>query len=201
MNLLYIYIKRLIDIILSGLGIILLSPIFLIIALLIKIDSQGNVFFKQKRVGKNKTHFNILKFRTMKSETPSDMPTHLLGNATSHITNIGNFLRKSSLDELPQLINIFKGDMSIVGPRPALWNQYDLLTERDKFNANDVYPGLTGLAQISGRDELSIYIKAELDGDYVLNMGFWMDIKCILGTVRSVLKRDGIVEGDSKDRK
>jgi len=200
-NLLYIYIKRLIDIILSGLGIILLSPIFLIIALLIKIDSQGNVFFKQKRVGKNKTHFNILKFRTMKSETPSDMPTHLLGNATSHITNIGNFLRKSSLDELPQLINIFKGDMSIVGPRPALWNQYDLLTERDKFNANDVYPGLTGLAQISGRDELSIYIKAELDGDYVLNMGFWMDIKCILGTVRSVLKRDGIVEGDSKDRK
>lgn len=191
----YSYIKRLIDILLSGLGIIVLSPIFLMIALLIKTDSKGNVFFKQKRVGINKSHFNILKFRTMKSETPSDMPTHLLGNATSHITKIGSFLRKSSLDELPQLINIFKGDMSIVGPRPALWNQYDLIKERDKYNANNVYPGLTGLAQVSGRDELSIVLKAKIDGEYVQKINLVLDIWIFIKTVVGVLKSDGIKEG------
>lgn len=196
MNYLYKYNKRTIDILLSGLGIVVLSPIFLLIALLIKTDSKGTVFFKQKRVGKNKSHFYILKFRTMKIETPSDTPTHLLGDATSHITQIGRFLRKSSLDELPQLINIFKGDMSIVGPRPALWNQYDLIDEREKYNANEVHPGLTGLAQISGRDELPISLKAKLDGEYVLKKSLYLDLVIFTKTIFSVLKSDGVKEGN-----
>lgn len=176
-------------------GLIVLSPIFLVVSLLIKLDSKGNVLFKQKRVGIHKTHFYILKFRTMRSDTPAEMPTHLLGDAKSHITKIGAFLRKSSLDELPQLINIFTGDMSIIGPRPALWNQYDLIDERDKYNANDVYPGLTGLAQISGRDELPIDVKAKIDGDYVRNRSLLLDLKIFIYTVFSVLKSDGIKEG------
>lgn len=188
-------VKRLLDIILSGLGLIILGPVFLLIALLIKMDSQGTVFFKQKRVGINKTHFNILKFRTMKSETPNDTPTHLLEDAKSHITRVGLILRKSSLDELPQLINIFKGDMSIVGPRPALWNQYDLIRERDKYSANTILPGLTGLAQIRGRDELPIELKAKIDGDYVQKQSLSMDIKIFVNTIFSVLKSHGIKEG------
>jgi len=192
---LYICIKRLIDIIFSGLGIIVLSPLFLIIALLIKIDSKGNIFFKQKRIGIYKSHFYILKFRTMRIDTPNDMPTHMLGNARSHITKIGLFLRKSSLDELPQLINIFKGDMSIVGPRPALWNQYDLIIERDKYKANEVLPGLTGLAQISGRDELPIISKAKIDGEYVKKKSLILDVQIFIKTVFSVLKSDGVKEG------
>ena len=191
----YICIKRLIDIIFSGLGIIVLSPLFLIIALLIKIDSKGNIFFKQKRIGIYKSHFYILKFRTMRIDTPNDMPTHMLGNARSHITKIGLFLRKSSLDELPQLINIFKGDMSIVGPRPALWNQYDLIIERDKYKANEVLPGLTGLAQISGRDELPIISKAKIDGEYVKKKSLILDVQIFIKTVFSVLKSDGVKEG------
>lgn len=191
----YIKIKRLIDFVLSLVGLIVLSPIFLILALWIKFDSPGPIFFKQKRVGILKTHFNILKFRTMRSDTPADMPTHLLGDADSYITKSGHFLRKTSLDELPQLINILKGEMAIIGPRPALWNQYDLIKERDKYRANDILPGLTGWAQINGRDELPISIKAKLDGDYVEQMGLAMDIKCFVGTLVSVFKADGVVEG------
>lgn len=148
-----------------------------------------------KRVGINKTYFNILKFRTMKIDTPKDMPTHLLKDPQQYITKVGGFLRKTSLDELPQIINILKGDMAIVGPRPALWNQYDLIEERDKYGANDILPGLTGWAQINGRDELPIAVKARLDGEYVKRMGFLMDVRCILGTVISVVKQEGIVEG------
>lgn len=162
---------------------------------MIKLDSKGPVFFKQKRVGIHKKHFYILKFRTMRIDTPQDTPTHLLQNPEKYITRVGKFLRKSSLDELPQIINILKGEMSIIGPRPALWNQYDLIAERDKYGANDVLPGLTGWAQINGRDELPIEVKARFDGEYVQNMGLWMDIKCFFGTIISVIKRDGIVEG------
>jgi len=179
----------------SIIGAIVLSPIFIILIIAIKLDSPGPILFKQKRVGKGKTHFNILKFRTMRIDTPKDMPTHMLSNPEQYITKVGKFLRKTSLDELPQIFNIIKGDMSIIGPRPALWNQYDLLEERDKYGANDVMPGLTGLAQISGRDELEIPLKAKLDGDYVKQMGFAMDVKCFFGTIISVLKSDGIVEG------
>lgn len=192
---LYISIKSIIDFALSLLGLIILSPVFLVLMLAIKLDSPGPILFKQKRVGIHKTHFNILKFRTMKIDTPKDMPTHMLENPEQYITKVGKFLRKTSLDELPQIINILKGDMSIIGPRPALWNQYDLLEERDKYGANDVKPGLTGLAQISGRDELEIPIKAKLDGDYVQQMSFGMDVKCFVGTIFSVLKSDGVVEG------
>lgn len=188
-------IKRLIDVVLSALGLVILSPFFLILAIWIKLDSKGPVFFKQKRVGKNKKHFNILKFRTMRTDAPHDMPTHLLSNPEAFITRSGHFLRKTSLDELPQIWNIFVGQMSIIGPRPALWNQYDLIAERDKFGANDVSPGLTGWAQINGRDELEIDVKAKLDGEYVQKMGFGMDIKCFFGTILSVLKSDGVVEG------
>lgn len=191
----YLRMKRLIDIMLSLLGMVLLSPIILLLIIAIKVDSRGPVLFKQKRVGIGKKHFNILKFRTMKIDTPKDTPTHLLGNADQYITRVGKFLRKTSLDELPQIWNIFIGDMSIIGPRPALWNQYDLIEERDKYCANDILPGLTGWAQINGRDELPIDVKASLDGEYINNIGFWMDIKCFLGTIISVLKRDGIVEG------
>lgn len=187
--------KRLLDFLLSLLGLFLLSWLFVILIIWIKLDSRGPVLFKQKRVGKNKTHFNILKFRTMRIDTPKDTPTHLLENPEQWITGAGKFLRKTSLDELPQIFNILKGDMAIVGPRPALWNQYDLIEERDKYGANDILPGLTGWAQINGRDELEIPVKAALDGEYVKKLGFAMDIKCIFGTVRSVAKQDGVVEG------
>ncbi len=191
----YMKIKRLIDIVLSLIGLIILSPIFLIIILGIKLESKGPVLFKQKRVGINKTHFNILKFRTMRIDTPKDTPTHLLENPEQYITKMGKFLRKTSLDELPQIWNIFIGQMSIIGPRPALWNQYDLIAERDKYGANDVPPGLTGWAQINGRDELAIEVKAKLDGEYVEEIGFCMDVKCFFGTIVSVAKSDGVVEG------
>ncbi|KKE79853.1 sugar transferase [Bacilli bacterium] len=191
----YLKIKRLIDIIFSLIGLIVLSPIFLILIIAIKIDSRGPILFRQKRVGINKKHFNILKFRTMRIDTPKDTPTHLLENPDQYITKIGKFLRKTSLDELPQIWNIFVGQMSIIGPRPALWNQYDLIEERDKYNANDVPPGLTGWAQINGRDELPIEVKAKLDGEYVGKISFWMDVKCFFGTIVSVVKSDGVVEG------
>ena len=191
----YAKIKRMIDFVMALVGLIVLSPIFLILMLAIKLDSPGPILFKQKRVGLHKTHFDILKFRTMKIDTPKDMPTHMLSNPEQYITKVGKFLRKTSLDELPQIINILKGDMSIIGPRPALWNQYDLLEERDKYGANDVVPGLTGWAQINGRDELEIPIKAKLDGEYVEKMSFVFDVKCFFGTILSVLKSDGVVEG------
>ena len=187
--------KRVLDFILSLVGLILLLPVLLIIALIIKLTSPGPVFFKQKRVGKNKTYFNILKFRTMRTDTPKDTPTHLLANPDQYITSIGKVLRKTSLDELPQIINILKGDMSIIGPRPALWNQYDLIEERDRYGANDILPGLTGWAQINGRDELEIDVKARLDGEYVERMSFLFDCKCFFGTITSVLKHEGVVEG------
>lgn len=191
----YQKIKRLIDFILSLLGLIILSPVFLVLIAAIKLDSPGPVLFKQKRVGIHKTHFRILKFRTMRIDTPKDMPTHLLKNPEQYITKTGKFLRKTSLDELPQIVNILKGDMAIVGPRPALWNQYDLIAERDKYGANDVRPGLTGWAQINGRDELEIPVKAKLDGEYVEKMGPAMDLRCFFGTFVSVLRGDGVVEG------
>lgn len=187
--------KRGIDFLLSLVGIIVLSPILLILCLAIKIDSKGPVIFKQKRVGKNKTHFYIYKFRTMKVDTPKETPTHLLSNPDFFITRVGKFLRKTSLDELPQLFNILKGDMAVIGPRPALWNQYDLIEERDKYYANDIRPGLTGLAQISGRDELEIEYKARLDGQYTSNITPLMDLKCFFETIISVFKSDGVVEG------
>ena len=187
--------KRLIDLILSLIGLIILSPIFIVIAILIKLDSKGPVFFKQKRVGINKSYFNIYKFRTMYTDTPKDMPTHMLNNPEAFITKIGKFLRKTSLDELPQLINIIKGEMAIIGPRPALYNQDDLIELRDKYKANDIRPGLTGWAQIHGRDELEIDVKAKLDGYYVEHLSFILDIKCFFLTVASVLKHEGVVEG------
>ncbi len=189
------YIKRIIDVILSFFGLVFLSWLFLILMIAIKLDSKGPVFFKQKRIGYKKKEFYILKFRTMRTDTPKDMPTHLLQNPDFYITKVGKFLRKTSLDELPQIINILVGDMSIIGPRPALWNQYDLIAERDRYGANDVVPGLTGWAQINGRDELEIPVKAALDGEYVEKLSFSFDVKCFFGTITSVLKRDGVVEG------
>lgn len=194
-NVSYMKVKRGIDFVLASVGMIVLSPIFLILIIAIKIDSRGPVFFKQKRVGINKSYFNILKFRTMKIDTPKDMPTHMLSNPEQYITRMGKFLRKTSLDELPQIINILKGEMSIIGPRPALWNQYDLLEERDKYGANDVMPGLTGWAQVHGRDELEIPVKAKLDGFYVKHMSFRMDVICFVRTIFSVLRSEGVVEG------
>ncbi len=191
----YLALKRLIDIVLSLLGLIILSPIFLMLITVIKLDSQGPVLFKQKRVGFHKENFYILKFRTMRIDTPKDTPTHLLEDPDQWITKVGKFLRKTSLDELPQIWNIFMGQMSIVGPRPALWNQYDLIEERDKYGANDVLPGLTGWAQINGRDELPIAVKAKLDGEYVERIGLKMDMKCFLQTILSVITKDGVVEG------
>lgn len=194
------FFKRTFDIVFSFLGIIILSPVFAVIALAIKLDNPGPVFFKQKRVGINKTYFLLYKFRSMKTDTP-DIPTHLLENPEQYISKVGKILRKTSLDELPQMWNILKGDMSIIGPRPALWNQDDLIAEREKYGANDIRPGLTGWAQINGRDELEIPVKARLDGEYAgqLNSGgfkaFAMDIKCFVGTIFSVLKSDGVVEG------
>lgn len=193
-------IKRFFDIILSLLGMIILSPLFLCVALAIKIDDGGPVFFKQKRVGAKKSYFWLFKFRSMKTSTP-DIPTHLLNDPEQYISRVGGFIRRTSIDELPQLWNIFRGDMSIIGPRPALWNQDDLIAERDKFGANDVRPGLTGWAQINGRDELEIPVKAKLDGEYIAALssggfkGFAMDVKCFFGTIFSVLKSDGVVEG------
>ncbi|GKU77029.1 sugar transferase [Paenibacillus sp. L3-i20] len=192
---LYSYLKFVADILFSFLALVILSPVFVIISILIKVDSKGPVLFKQKRVGKNKKHFYILKFRTMRTDAPKDMPTHMLLDPTLFITKLGQFLRKSSLDELPQIINILKGEMSIIGPRPALWNQYDLIAERDIYGANDILPGLTGWAQINGRDELPIEVKAKLDGDYVKNLGVKLDVKCFFGTIFSVTKGNGVVEG------
>lgn len=189
------FLKRVLDIVLSMLGILVLSVPMLILVLVIKIDSPGPVLFKQKRVGIHKTHFNILKFRTMRIDTPRNIPTHMLENPEQWITKVGAFLRKTSLDELPQIFNILLGQMSIIGPRPALWNQYDLIEERDKYGANDVLPGLTGWAQINGRDELEIPVKARFDGEYVEKMSFLFDCKCFFGTITSVLHSDGVVEG------
>ena len=191
----YHYIKRGIDIILSGMAIVILSPLLLFLCIAIKLDTPGPILFKQKRVGIHRSFFQIYKFRTMRIDTPKDVPTHMLENPEQYITKVGKFLRKTSLDELPQIFNIFKGEMSIVGPRPALWNQDDLVAEREKYGANDVTPGLTGWAQINGRDELEIPDKARLDGEYVKHLGLWMDLKCFLGTIGSVLMHDGVVEG------
>ena len=191
----YINIKRKIDFFIAALALLVLWPILIGLTLAIKLDSKGPVFFKQKRVGIHKKHFKILKFRTMRIDTPKDCPTHLLDNPEQYITKVGKFLRKTSLDELPQIFNILNGDMSMIGPRPALWNQYDLIEERDKYGANDILPGLTGWAQINGRDELPIDVKARLDGVYVKKMSFLFDCRCFIGTIFSVLRHDGVVEG------
>ena len=188
-------IKRIIDLFLSITGLVVLSPVLVLLAIAIKLDSSGPVLFKQKRVGIHKTHFNIYKFRTMRTDTPKDTPTHLLANPDKYITKAGRLLRKASLDELPQIINILLGQMAIIGPRPALWNQYDLIEERDKYGANDIRPGLTGWAQINGRDELPIEVKAKYDGEYVRRMSFLFDLKCLVGTILVVIKRYGVVEG------
>ncbi|BAL20992.1 capsular biosynthesis protein [Bacillus cereus] len=193
-----LYLKRIIDFTIALIGLIILSPIILILILCIKVDSKGPVLFKQRRIGKGKKEFYILKFRTMRIDTPKDTPTHLLENPEMYITKLGKFLRKTSLDELPQILNIIKGEMSIVGPRPALWNQYDLIKERDKYGANDIIPGLTGWAQINGRDELPIDVKAGLDGEYAQKISFLLDIKIFLKTVISVAKSDGVKEGARK---
>lgn len=191
----YLKVKRVVDFLLSFLGMVVLSPIFLLLVIAIKLDSKGPILFKQKRIGIHKSHFYILKFRTMKIDAPKDTPTHLLEDPEQYITRVGKLLRKTSLDELPQIWNIFVGEMSIIGPRPALWNQYDLIAERDKYNANDIKPGLTGWAQINGRDEVPIDIKSKYDGEYVERMGFLMDVKCFFGTILSVSKSDGVLEG------
>ena len=189
------FLKRLFDLVLSGIGIIVLVPFWLLLFIAIKIDSKGPIFFKQKRIGIHKKIFYIIKFRTMRIDTPHDVPTHMLENPEQYIAKVGHFLRKTSLDELPQIFNIFVGHMSIIGPRPALYNQDDLVAERDKYGANDVKPGLTGWAQINGRDELEIEVKAALDGEYVKRQSFWFDLKCFFGTIFSVLRHDGVVEG------
>ncbi len=191
----YQYVKRGIDLILSLVGCVVTAPLFVVLIIWIKLDSKGPILFKQKRVGKGKEHFMIWKFRTMRTDTPKDCPTHLLEDPDQYITKAGKFLRKTSLDELPQIYNILFGKMSIVGPRPALWNQFDLIEERDKYGANDVMPGLTGWSQINGRDELPIDVKARLDGEYVEKMGFLFDCKCFFKTFTSVLKHEGVVEG------
>jgi len=187
--------KRLFDIAASIIGALVLAPAFIFLVFGIKFSSPGPVFFRQKRIGRNKKLFNMLKFRTMYNDAPRDIPTHLLQNPYVYITPLGRFLRKTSLDELPQLFHILKGDMSLVGPRPALWNQDDLVAERDKYGANDVRPGLTGLAQINGRDELPIVEKAAYDGEYVEKMGLLLDLKIIFLTVFSVTRGEGVKEG------
>lgn len=194
----YLFIKRLIDFVVALIMILGLSPVFLILFITIKLDSPGPIFFKQKRVGNHKQHFNILKYRTMRIDTPKDMPTHLLENPDQYITKVGKFLRKSSFDEMPQLFNILSGKMSFVGPRPALWNQFDLIDERDKYGANDVPVGLTGWAQINGRDELPIDVKARLDGEYVQKRGLLFDAKCVFKTFFAVFSADGVKEGGVK---
>jgi len=196
----YIHVKRILGLLLSLFALVVLSPLLLILSAIIRLTSPGPVFFRQRRVGIGKTHFMIYKFRTMRIDAPKDQPTHLLKDPNAYITPVGRFLRRSSLDELPQLINIIKGEMAVVGPRPALWNQFDLIAERDKYGANDVRPGLTGWAQINGRDELPIDVKARLDGEYVKRMSFGFDVRCILGTVMKVLRSEGVVEGAQDDR-
>ena len=198
---LYATVKRGLDALLALLALVVLSPLLLILAAAVKLTSPGPVFFRQKRVGKGKTHFMIFKFRTMRTDAPKDAPTHLLKNPEAFITPIGRFLRAYSLDELPQLMNILKGEMAVVGPRPALWNQFDLIAERDRYGANDVRPGLTGWAQINGRDELPIPVKARLDGEYVRRMSFLFDARCVLGTVFSVLRHEGVVEGMQEEKR
>lgn len=193
--------KRIIDLVIALIGLICLSPVFIVLCVWIKMDSRGPILFKQKRIGIHKSYFYIYKFRTMYIDTPKDMPTHMLKNPNQCITKAGKFLRKTSLDELPQILNILKGEMAIIGPRPALWNQDDLIAERDKYEANDVRPGLTGWAQINGRDELEIDEKAKLDGDYVKNLSFWFDVRCFFLTILSVLKSDGVVEGGTGELK
>lgn len=196
----YIHVKRLLDLLLSLVALVLLSPLLLILSAVIRLTSPGPVFFRQRRVGIGKSHFMIYKFRTMRIDAPKDQPTHLLKDPSAYITPVGRFLRRSSLDELPQLLNIIKGEMALVGPRPALWNQFDLIAERDKYGANGVRPGLTGWAQINGRDELPIDVKARLDGEYVKRMSFGFDLRCIVGTVVKVLRSEGVVEGMQDDR-
>ncbi len=193
-----LFVKRLIDVVLSFMGIVVLSVPMIVLALVVKLDSPGKVFFRQQRVGKNKKPFYMLKYRSMYSETPKNMPTHLLSNADSYITKSGKLLRKYSLDELPQMFNILSGSMSIIGPRPALFNQEDLLAERDKYGANDIKPGLTGWAQINGRDELPIDIKAGLDGEYTEKMSFMFDCKCFFGTIFKVIRHEGVKEGKAE---
>ena len=192
----YNILKRILDVIVSMLAILLLTPFFAIVAITIKIESKGPVLFKQERIGKGKKHFKIYKFRTMRTDTPKDTPTHMLKNPDIYITKSGRFFRKTSIDELPQLFNILKGDMSIIGPRPALWNQNDLIKERDKYNANDIRPGLTGWAQVNGRDELEIPVKDRYDGEYVEKISFLFDAKIFFKTIIKVFKHDGIVEGN-----
>ncbi len=189
------FIKRMIDIILSGIGIIVAAIPMLVIAVMIKADSPGPVFFKQRRIGIHKSYFNIIKFRSMPVTAPKDTPTHELANAASLLSHFQENIRKYSIDEIPQLFNIFVGDMSFVGPRPALWNQYDLIEERDKYGANDIKPGLTGWAQINGRDELPIDVKASFDGEYVRKLSFAFDVKCFVGTFFAVASADGVSEG------
>lgn len=193
------YGKRLLDLTASGLGILFLSPVLLILAAVIKLDSPGPVLFRQERIGIHKSHFHILKFRTMRTDTPKDCPTHQLRDPQRWITRAGRFLRKTSLDELPQLFNIFCGKMSVIGPRPALWNQQDLIAERDRYGANDVLPGLTGWAQINGRDELAVDEKARFDGEYVQKMSFCFDAKCFFRTIVSVAKCRGVLEGSTEE--
>ena len=192
--------KRALDLVCSGLAIVCLSPVLAVIALWVKASSPGPVLFTQKRVGRGKTFFRIYKFRTMRIDPPHDMPTHLLENPDAFITSAGRFLRRTSLDELPQIFNIFLGQMSVVGPRPALWNQDDLVAERDKYGANDCVPGLTGYAQVHGRDELPIPVKAELDGYYAKNLSFGLDVKIFFRTIGSVLHHEGVVEGKQPDQ-
>ena len=196
----YIHVKRILGLLLSPAALVVLSPLMLILSAIIRITSPGPVFFRQRRVGIGKSHFMIYKFRTMRIDAPKDQPTHLLKDPGAYITPVGRFLRRSSLDELPQLLNIIKGEMAVVGPRPALWNQFDLIAERDKYGANDVRPGLTGWAQINGRDELPIDVKARLDGEYVRRMSFCFDVRCIAGTMVKVLRSEGVVEGAQDDR-
>lgn len=201
------FFKRFIDIVLSFIGIVVLALPMLVFAFIIKAEDRGTAFFRQKRIGIHKTQFNLLKFRSMKMSTPHDMPTHMLENPEQYILRCGRWMRKMSIDELPQIFNIFTGKMSIIGPRPALWNQDDLIAERDKYGANDVKPGLTGWAQINGRDELEIPAKAKLDGEYVAALnaghgkGFAMDCKCFFGTIKSVLCHEGVVEGGTGELK
>lgn len=196
----YSTIKRGGDFILSCIGFIILLPLFLVLVVAIRLDSPGPALFRQKRIGIHKKHFYIWKFRTMSQDAPKDIPTHLQKDTELHMTSLGRFLRRTSLDELPQLINIIKGEMSIVGPRPALWNQYDLVEERDKYGVHNVKPGLTGWAQINGRDELDISQKARLDGEYVKKIGLRMDVKCFFGTFMPVLRAEGVWEGETEKK-
>lgn len=189
------FLKRVLDLLLSGIGLLIAGIPMLIVAAVIKAEDPGPAIFQQKRVGLHKSYFTIYKFRSMKMSTPHDMPTHQLEDPGQYLLKSGKFIRKYSIDELPQLLNIFKGDMSVIGPRPALWNQYDLIAERDRYGANDVKPGLTGWAQINGRDELEIPVKAKLDGDYAKNISFLFDFRCFFGTFFKVLRHEGVVEG------